>query len=320
MCGGGGGGQTVAAPDPMKEAEAQIKQLQAQYALDQKSAVAAAQRAADKEAADRAQWSTDLGGARNQALKSVQSLFKTKGVDASNYMDRINAALDLEQGSKSFGGDTGFSKTLGTGILDDIRGSTIRDYQSAIDKFAPAGYQDTAFASTADDAIIEAILGEQFGEASDSILRARDRGTLNDVGYDYAMKNLGSQRTAANARLQEMGGGILGGYRDQLSSIINNAKTAAGSWDFGQKFDPTTYSKQLTSKQGDLSGGLEGALRNAVGGEQFFNIADLIQKGGVGQGAQNTGLGGQSGSLLSAIKDRKKDEEAERGLGTQGSF
>jgi len=318
MC--GGKSSTVAAPDPMKEAEAQIKQLQAQYDLDQKASVAAAQQAAAKEAEDRSQWTADLGASRNQALSGIKNLFKSKGVDSSDYMDRITAALDLEQGGKAFGGSTGFSSSLGNTVLDDIRNATIKQNQQAISKFAPAGYSDNAFASTADDAIIDAILGEQFGDASDAIMRARDRGTLNDVGYDYAMKNLGTQRTAANSKLQDIGGGILGGYRTSLDDIVKNANTAAGSWDFGSTFDPNTYQKQLTSKQSDLSGGLEGAIRNAAGGEQFFDIASLIQKGGIGQGATNTGMGAQSGSLLSAIKDRKTDEEKERGLGTQGAF
>lgn len=317
MCGGGGAPR---APDPMAQAEAQIKLLQRQYALDEKQALAALEREKASEAEDRAQWETDLGTGRSRAQSAIGTQFETAGLNADDYMDRITAALDLAQSGMSYGQSPTFSTGLGDDILGDIRGSQIKEYQKAIGGFAPEGFTQTAFASTSDDAIIDAILGEQFSAASDSILRARDRGTLNDAGFRYAMDNLNTQKQSAMSRLQQTGGGIIEGYRGSLDDIVKNAKTGAGSWDFGDTFDPEVYRTQLTTKQGELGGRLEGDLRNAIGGEQFFNVADLIQKGGVGQGAQNTGLGSQSGSLLSAITQRKTEEEQQRGLGTQGSF
>ena len=313
MCGGGGG---MKAPDPMVEAQAEIKRMQEQYKIDQQRAVAAAKTAADTEAAGRKTWQTDLGTSRTQALKAITNQFKGAGLDSADYMDRINAALDLEQAGKSYGGSTGFSKDIGTGVMGDVRNSTIRDYNKAINTYAPEGFEQKAFADTSDDAVLAAILGEQFSGASDSIMRAHERGTLNDQGYKYAMDNLNTQKSAGNARLQSLGGGVLEGYPKQLGDIAKGARTGASSWDFGDTFDPNTYGTQLTGRQKDLSGRLEGDIRSAVGGEQFFNIDDLISKGTVGQGAVN----GNPTSLAGAIAGRKKEEEEQRGLGTQGSF
>jgi hypothetical protein len=304
----------------MAQAEAQIKILQQQYDLDERQALAALEREKAQETADRAQWQTDLGAGRSRADAAIRKQFETAGLDAETYEDRINAALDLAQSGLTYGQSPVFGTGLGDDILGDIRTSQVKEYQKAIGGFAPEGFTQSAFASTSDDAVIDAILGEQFSAASDSILRARDRGTLNDAGFRYAMDNLNTQKQAAMSRLQQTGGGILEGYRGSLEDIVKNAQTGAGSWDFGDTFDPEVYRKQLETKQGELGGRLEGDLRNAIGGEQFFNVGDLIQKGGVSQGATNTGLGSQSGSLLSAITQRKTDEEQQRGLGTQGSF
>lgn len=318
MCGGGG---APAAPDPLKQAEAQILQMQEQYRLDQ----AAAERAYEQRLADeerqRGEYNEALSANRANAYSNIGREFERLGLDTGEYDDRINAALDLAQQGMTFGnGNNTFSSDIGSNLISDLRNEQIRQFQRGINEFAPEGYSNTAFGSTADDAILDAILGEQFGEASDAILRARDRGTLNDAGFRYAMDNLNTQKAAASSRLQGIGGGILEGYRGQIDDILGNARTGAGNWDFGDTFDPETYRDMLETRQGELGSSLEGDIRNAIGGEQFFNTQDLIQKGGIGQGAQNTGLGSQSGSLLGAISQKKKDEEQQRGLGTTGSF
>lgn len=318
MC--GGGGSTVEAVDPMKEARAQIKVLQQQYEMDERNRIAAEERQAQKDIADRAAWEEALGVQRSNAQSNIGRQFSQAGLDAADYEDRIAAALDLAQSGIGYeaGATPMFGSDIGTNLIGDLRNEQIKQFERGINEFAPEGFEQTAFASTADDAIIDAILGEQFSEASDAIMRARDRGTLNDAGFRYAMDNLNTQRAGANSRLQGIGGGILEGYRGELSGIVNNARTGASGFDFGDTFDPDTYRTQLETRQGELSGGLEGAIRNAIGGEQFFNTSDLIQKGGIGQGATNNGA--NAPALAAALSNRKKQEEEQRGLGTQGSF
>lgn len=318
MC--GGGQQMPEQIDPLKQSEADIRVLQQQYELDRMAQQAQYEQDLANEERERGQFNEDLGGARVRTRSSIDDLFNQRGLDVGEYDDRIRAALDREQAGITFGMTPTFGSDIGSNLINDLRNEQIRGYKNAINEYAPEGFETNAFAGTADDAIIDAILAEQFGEASDSILRARDRGTLNDQGFRYAMDNLNTQKTAAGSRLQDTGGGILEGYRTQLGDIAGNARTGAGNFDFGDTFDPTHYGNLISTRQGELSGRLEGDIRNAIGGEQFFNTADLIQKGGIGQGAQNTGLGGQSGSLLAAIGNRKQEEEQQRGLGTTGSF
>jgi hypothetical protein len=317
MCGGGGG---QAAPDPQAQADADIRAMQAQYEQDERQRLTMAGEAATKDTADRAQWDTDLNASRNRTRNSMDALFEQQGLDAGDYDSRINAALDTQQAGMAYGGNSKFGTDTGNNILGDIRNSQIKEYQRGINDYAQEGFENKAFGGTSDDSIIDSIIGEQFGTASDSILRAQSRGTLNDEGFRYAMDNLNTQKAAANSRLQNTGGGILEGYRGQLGDLAGNARTAAGNYDFGDTFDNENWKTQLSDRQTDLSGRLDGDIRNAIGGEQFFDTASLIQKGGVGQGAQNTGLGAQSGSLVNAIGKQKEDQEQSRGLGSSGSF
>lgn len=317
MCGGGGAPKPI---DPLKQAEADIRVLEQQYMLDQQRAAEEYERQRAQEEADRLKFGEDLSASRANTRSSIDQLFTQTGLDPMMYDDRIKAELDRLQAGITFGQDPRFSTDIGSTLLDQLRNEQIREYNRSINEFAPEGFARDIFGGSTDDAIIESILTEQFGEASDSILRARDRGTLNDQGFQYAMTNLEQQRRAAEARLQDMGGGVLEGYRQDLSGIANNARTGAGGWDFGDSYSPDIYRTQLDSRRDELSGLLEGDIRNAIGGEQFFNTDTLIQKGGIGQGAQNTGLGSQSGSLLKALEDRKTTEEEQRGLGTSGSF
>lgn len=258
---------------------------------------------------------------RKRTYASVQQQFRDAGLDPAAYDQRILNALDLQQSAFVPGGTTTFSNDTGKNVLADVRKQKVRDYNNAVNAYAPEGFETGAFADTADDNIINSILGSQYDDATAAITRARDRGTLNDVGYKYAMDNLGTTKSAANARLQSLGGGVLSGYRTQLGDIAKNARTGASSWDFGDTYDPNTYKTSIENKKASLGGLLEGDVRNAVGGEQFFDWNALIQKGGIGQGSTNTGLGSMDdGTLLGAISQRKKDEETTRGLGTQGAF
>jgi len=318
MC--GGGGSTPQAPDPLRQAEADMQVLRQQYDLDREQAEAEYARQLQQEEKERKQFDNDLGVSRSNTRSSINDLFQRTGLDLNQYDDRIISELDRAQAGISYDDKPAFSSDIGQSILDSIRGEQVKDYQRGINEFAPEGFERTAFAGTSDDAVLEAILGEQFGEASDSILRARDRGVLNDTGYNYASQNLEQQRRAASARLQDIGGGILEGYRGELGDLAGTARTGAGNYDFGDTFDPNYYRGLIEERQGELGGRLEGDIRNAIGGEQFFNTDTLIQKGGINQGAQNTGLGSQSGSLLGALTKRNEETEQKRGLGTAGSF
>lgn len=317
MCGGGGG--SPKAPDPMLQAQADMATAKNQFTLDRKASKWGARNDAKIKGEERDLWEADLLANRINTRSGIDQQFADAGLTQEDYGEMITASLDRAQGGISFGSAGTFAADTGTNLLDDILKSTVRDYQGQINEFAPEGFESTAFASTADDDIIAAILAEQFGTAQSGIQRAFDRGTLNQSGFDSAMLDLGNQNTAANAELQGIGGGILETNRGYLGDIAGNARTAAGNYNFGDTFDASLYSDSIATRTGELTGSLEGDIRNAIGGQQFFNTNSLINKGGVSQGAQNPG-GVAGGSLLAAVKSNNEDADKSRGLGTQGSF
>lgn len=319
MC--GGGGSSPKPVDPAKQAQADIEVMQAEAAMRAEQERERQMReAAEREAAQQA-FNQELMQERGMTRGSIDRRLTDRGLDPMEYDSAIMEALDLA--AQAFTPDTGvnFSPDLPDRVLGEIRGDKIRGFQRGINEFAPEGFASNRFSDDMDDPFINSILADQYQEASDAVLRARDRGTLDDSGFRYAMDNLGQQRTAAESRLQDTGRGILEGYRGDLRGIADNARTAAGNWDFDSDFDLNHWQSMIDNRAGDMTSGLEGSLRSAVGGEQFFNWNDLINRGGKAAGAQNPGLGGGMGSgLLGAFAERKKKEEDNRGLGSTGAF
>jgi len=188
-------------------------------------------------------------------------------------------------------------------------------YQNQVQsRFAP-NFESKTFADTSDDAIIEALYGEQYNPALDTLNRARGRGTLDESGYQYAVNSLGQQGEAAKAQLQSLGGGVLGTYRSQLRDIGDTARNAASGYTLGQNFDLNDYGTRADDLTKSLQGSMSGDLRNALGSKQLFNIDELITKAGSFQGANN----GQGG-LLDQLAEKKKKDEEQRGIGNTGSF
>jgi len=193
--------------------------------------------------------------------------------------------------------------------------TTFRGFNRSLDDLAPSGFARGLFPDTADDEIINAIINEQFNPARTQVQFARDRGNLNDVGFESALEGLEASREAAGARLQDIGGGILTGFRGQLRDVADRGFSRANAFELGGSFDPTSIGKDINTLSSDLSGRLGGAVRNAVGGEQFFNLENLITRGGIAQGAQNPRSG-----LLDMFATRERERSAKRGLGEEGVF
>ena len=321
MCGGGGG--RAPAPDPVAEARAQMMVLQEQARLQAQQEAEARARQQAEEERRRGTFNERLTANRQGTLESTRQAFQGVGLDPMEYEDRIMRALDDRQRGLTFeSGNADFGTDFGTNLLDTIRGERVRELTRAVNEFAPEGFATQRFGDTYDDAILDSILADRYQSASDQILRARDRGTLTDVGFDYAMRNLDTQRTAAASRLQDTGGGVLSRYRDELRGLADNARTGAQNFDFGSTFDPNFFRERIETRGNELSSRLEGDIRSAIGGEQFFDVNSLVQRAGVNQGPQNP-IGSAifaGGNRFDAINRQRDEEEQSRGLGTRGAF
>lgn len=319
MC-GGGGSSPPPPPDPMEEARAQIaiEQERARIAAQQEAAARARKEA--EQARKQQEFDANLGAARASGSQGALDLIGQRGLDVDYYDPLVAAELDRIQSTVP-----NLAPNPGSYFVDDIIADAVLNRETGLQRqgflnqfenFAPTGFAQEAFPSTADDAILDAIFAEQYEPASQNILRAFNRGNLSQQGYDLATENLGTFEPAARSRLQEVGGGVLEGNRQQLRDIASQGRTAAGAFELGQAFDPSTFESRIGTTTGELSGRLEGDIRSALGGENLFPIDSVIQKAQIGQGASNEG----SPALLAALSESRREKDKKRGLGQSGVF
>jgi hypothetical protein len=208
-------------------------------------------------------------------------------------------------------------------VVDTERSSKRGGYTTATRAAFGGVDPEKDFADTADDSYINDIVGRSFTDAHSALDRAKARGSLTDTGYGAGLSYLGDQNTAALTNAQALGGAVLTRDRGTLSGIKNDALTTAGGWDFGQKFDPNSYLDQYNTKKGSLTEGLGGEISNALAGQKFFDVGDVLTKAGYAQGAQNVNplqSGFQTPALGALQAERDKNRGSPRGLGGTGVF
>lgn len=320
MCGGGGG--APAPVDPRLEANAQIRIERERAELAERQRIAEQQRQAEQEAKDSAAFMQNLDAAVQSALLRGRGLIEQRGLPFDVYEPALQSELQAVRQSVPYldpSPGTYFAPDLADIVLNRSRDQSRRGFETQLNQFAGPGFAEQLFPNTADDAILQAILQEQYDPALSQLQRAHQRGNLTDIGFETASNQLGGQREAALSRLQDLGGGVLSGYRNQLGDIAAEGFNRAGTFELGGTFDPLSYQGRINTTAADLTSRLPGDIRGALGSDQLFNIEDLITRGGIAQGAQNSASFG-SPSIIDALALRERERAKPRGLGGQGAF
>lgn len=307
--------------DPAAEAQAQIQLEQERARIAEEQRAAEEARRAQEEIEKRAQFDSRLQSERIGARGRIESAITERGLDPNNFGSLISSQLDnvvrgipdLDPSPQSYFGDS-----LVDTILDKQLQNRRNEFSQSFDSFAGQGFENNLIGDTADDAILQAILAEQYDPAQQQLQRSFDRGTLNQTGFDAALAGLNNQRTSALSSLDEIGSAVLGTGRDDLRGIAEQGRQGIGSFQLGQSFDPTAFQTRIQDRASEFTGGLEGKIRSAVGGENFFDIPSLINKGGSAQGAVNEPK--RNLPLQDALAERETRRQQKRGLGSQGEF
>ena len=319
MC--GGGGSIPPPPDPREEAAAQILVEQERARLAEETRLRELEREAVEQERLRGEFLGNLDTSSQGAFLRGQGIIEDRGLNFGDFETQLQREIDSIRQSVPFldpNPGVFFGGNIADTVLDRAQGNQRRGFESSLNEFAGQGFAQNLFPDTADDAILEAILAEQFGPASDQLLRAFQRGNLNQVGFDTATDQLGSQNTAAQSRLQDLGGGVLTTNRNTLKDIAGQGFAGASAFELGGSFDPGNFQTRIDDTFGDLSGRLGGDIRNALGGEQLFDFESLLARGGISQGATNPGAAAPG--IADVLADREKDTKKTRGLGSEGVF
>lgn len=326
---GGGGYQP---PNPVAQTKAAIEQerIREQYAVQredrQRQEAEAeqvrldAQKAADEKA---------FGHQLNYAMRDFQSGARDAlerrgltGVNRSRFIPLIDQEAERLRGLAPSTGTNASQyfdvKTILDQLVEEETQYERSKLNTQLNGVFSNGFANNMIGDDADDAFIDEIINGRATDTQGMIDRSYKRGNLNDAGLAAAMAAMGEQRSSANARLQELGGGLLETGRESLRTIGSNARDQANAFTFGDSFDFDGITGNLNNTRDSFLGGLRGKLDNAIGGDPLFDINNLLFRGGTKQGAQNET--GTSPALLSAIAGEQERKNKTIGLGNTGAF
>lgn len=315
------GGKSAPAPKPVDPME----QARAQMAIDQ----ANADRAAQSQAAERERQAMEAQRVRDQTAGAVNNAYNTGQqygssklgglgfADTYGLMDSYTAKLNAAR--------QGVPETAGNNVgsyfnYDNLWNSTVNDAQSAqatklnnqYTGIIKPGWEKGYFADTADDSILDSILAEQYGGAFDTVDAARARGQLSQGAFDNTVRGLEAKKTGARSQLEDLGLGVLGGYRTQLGDTSKQYGDRIAGYKLGQNISLDDMLAQFGSQRDTLTGRMQGDIRNALGDTSLFNVDSLMAKGNAGAGVSNN-------PLRDAFKDQSVIDPT-RTTGTTGVF
>jgi hypothetical protein len=302
-----GGGYTPP-PDTSYDRQVQQQEYEAKQRAEQQA------RADAERAQQTADFNAAIEAALNNATQRATGTLQSRGLDPNQFSSVINQGLQTQRmlvPQRDPNPGQYFTDDLIDSILNREQGNRRINYTNQVSSMFTPGDSMTRFADTADDSYITDILNTQRSAAQRSVDMARSRGNLNNTGYQAALTALDDMYKSGLSEAQSIGGGVLSGYRGQLDSVANDARTAANNYSLGTSFDPTTYKSRYDTLAGDLTGRLEGDLRSALGDQEFFDLGTIITRGGNTQGAVNPKMG-----LADAIAERERVRNANRGTGT----
>lgn len=320
MCFGSPKVPSVPQTDYNAQAQAQMQILREQQRLADQARVDQDARDSAQRERDTAAFNTNLSGAMEGARGRAIQDITGKGLDANMFSNEIEQMLNSIRGQvpqlDTNPGSYFANQNIADLVLNNATTNQRTQYGNQVNNMFGNDYANQRVSSSMDDDIISRILGEQYDPALQQVQRAFERGTINDQGFQTAMNALNNQRTTANANLQTTGGGLLQSIRDSLTGVGNEARNAASNYQLGTTFDPNSYSTRADTIYNEGISGLEGNLRNAIGGQQFFDIGSILNQGKTAQGTANNG----NRALFDAFAADEADKNKQRGLGTQGVF
>jgi hypothetical protein len=314
MCGGGGGG---GGGDGSYQANID-RDVRMQQLRDEQARADTQIAKADTEKVDaRNKFTTGLSAAEAAGRTGADTYLSSRGMPSdagtiSRIVESIRKQIpDLDPNPEKYFTDEAY----GTGLNTIAQGTRDRLGNQVQSQFAP-GFERTLVSDTADDPFIESILGEQRAGAQQVLDFNKKRGLLNDTGYGAAQNAINTQGSAARSTLGQIGESILGKYRQNLSDIRGEAGTAASGYQFGQA-EPNvgSYYERAQKKAGEDIAGIEGSIRGAVGGTNYFDAPAALGKGGTMQGPIDLTTAGAVGPMA---ENTKRDKG--RGLGSSGVF
>lgn len=307
-----GGGKYTPPPDNSVQLQRERQEYEDRRRSEEQAR--AEQERAEQTATFNANRDNAIAGFRSRSTQRLRDM----GLDPDAYASLIENAI-VNGRSAIPDRDPNPAQFFTDSLLDTQISRTQGDRRANFTRQAAGAFGDNfetgLFDDTADDPFINAVLGRQRGEATRALDLARQRGSLDQRGYDAAIARLDEMESAGRATGNTLGGGVIQGYREQLRGIGNRARDAAARYTLGGDFNLNSYTNELNSRVGDLRGRLEGDINTALDGQSFFDLGDILTRGGSAQGPVNPRT-----SMADVLAERERVRNTNRGVGWGGVF
>lgn len=300
------------------------EQAQAQIQIDEASAArtaAAAEAERVRQATEKQQNIERTTGQVNQLYNQGQTYGTNRSqnlgyADTYGLLDAYNTSLGSARSQVPSVADNPASyfdfENLWNKATNQVQGAQQTKLDNDYRNRTPVGWQNNYFADSADDSILDSILGEQYGSAFDTIDAARARGQISQGAFDNTLRGLDTKKLSARSTLEDLGLGVLGGYRTDLGGIADQYSDQITNYKLGQNLDLDDFTAALGGRQGELQNRMRGDIYRAVGDTNLFNTDALLAKGSAAAGVSNS-------PLRNAFRDPSITDPT-RTTGTTGVF
>lgn len=314
-------------PTPMEQSQAQLvlqqqqqqedrERIENQRAYDAQQAATERQRVEAQTAQKNATSAAMLNNTYNTGTAYGRDRVGGLGFDDTfnlmgQYTNELNAARSrVPEGASDPGSYFDYNS-----IWDNVYNRTETNQRNQLDNqfrdATPLGWTESRFADTADDKYLDEILNNQYQETFDTVDAARARGQMGEGAFTNTLAGMDTKRISSRSMLEDMGLGVLGGYRDQLSDIGNQFSDRISNYRLGQNLNMDEFNNYLDTRTSSLNGRLKGDIYRMVGDQQFFNPDTLMAKGAARAGVSNN-------PLRNAFQTEEDDPT--RTTGTTGVF
>ena len=296
---GGGGYQPPPQPSPQEQAAARDWEAQQDFEREERRNEREDEKAEDQKVVSDAAWTSGKNAAYSGAKSGATSRLNALGINSGDpygVWEQVNNRYDTANQGLQTGAD--YSGAFNSSVVDEILGSARvgqrNKYNTAFSSAISPYFAEEQFGSTSDDAILASILDQQYNDAMTDLQASRARGSTNEATYNRALRDLDRSKATANTDLQNIGRGVLEDITGDIGSRRQSSLDSAANWDFGTTYDPTAEANRIRSYADERRGGLEGELRGAVGGREFFDVNSPLGKAAAKVGNQSTGTAGTS--------------------------
>lgn len=264
-------------------------------------------------------FNKNLEGSFGSAIRDAERYFRSQGLNPDDYMRDIMGSARTTRGSVPFldANPSTYFAGLGEDVYGDLESGLRNQNLQTLRRLLPEDYAMNRIGNDADDATIEAILGEQKSEAQKYLDNLLARGVITNSGYQGGLKNLDTQSLSAKASLDEIGRTLLESGRGDIDNLILNAQDKASNLMLGDVFNPYSYRKKTNSALQDFFESLGGNIRGKAPTD-LFDTSGLAGVAGASQGAQNTKF--DTNALAGLFGDDDDDDDDKQAVNSGSAF